>query len=282
MELVRAVVVSLRPKHWGKNCLVFALPLSDGLLIGSRFNAESWLVAFLFFMSLSFMSSCNYIMNDILDREHDVKHPTKKQRPIASGVISIELATSVAIFFALLSLTIGWAVADKAGVLVILGFGILQFLYSVFFKNYSGFDIVILSSLYVIRCTLPYIYETIPTSRWFLVMIFAGALFLSTGKRLAELSGNVQEMTRPVLKYYTQNQLLLWIGTSLTLLFTSYLNWIFTFENESSFNVMILSLMPALIFLIRITASVLSEKGEDPTKLFLAAKQMPYSYLLGY
>jgi len=145
-------------------------------------------------------------------------------------------------------------------------------LYSLLFKNYPGFDIAILSLLYVIRCTVPYIYESIPPSRWFLVTIFTAALFLSTGKRLAELTSNHQEITRPVLREYTRIQLLLWVGISLALLFTSYINWIFTFENEPNFNVMILSLMPASIFLIRITASVLSSKGEDPTKLPFSGK----------
>ncbi len=47
------------------------------------------------FISFSMLASGIYIFNDIVDIEHDRKHNRKKNRPIASGELSIFSAYAI-------------------------------------------------------------------------------------------------------------------------------------------------------------------------------------------
>lgn len=52
------------------------------------FEKEKLVSAFVGFLAFSFLSSVIYIINDYRDIEKDKKHPSKKNRPLASGKIS--------------------------------------------------------------------------------------------------------------------------------------------------------------------------------------------------
>src|SRR5438045_8565700 len=82
--MLRAVLVSLRPRQWVKNLFVFA-----GLVFGQRlFTPAVWpaLGAFAIFCGLS---GAIYLVNDVADREKDRLHPKKRERPIAAGLLLI-------------------------------------------------------------------------------------------------------------------------------------------------------------------------------------------------
>jgi decaprenyl-phosphate phosphoribosyltransferase len=155
---------------------------------------------------------------------------------------------------------------------LVLLFGVLQLAYTLVFKHLSGYDIVLLSILYVFRAVIPAFYEEIVLSKWFLVIFFAGALFLATGKRYAEIRYSATKITRRVLESYTEIQLFIWTCVSLALLIISYLNWIFTFTGDSSFLILLASIIPMFVLLIRISSLTISEGGEDPTKVIFQQK----------
>jgi decaprenyl-phosphate phosphoribosyltransferase len=271
MFRITPFLVVMRPKHWLKNLLVFALPLSDGLIVGTNFDLDVVMRGLLAFVSLCAVSSANYVFNDIMDLEQDREHATKKLRPFASGDLSISFGVVLAIGLLMASLGTSQLVGGGTWALVLL-FGALQFSYTMVFKNLSGYDIVLLSLLYVFRAVLPASYEEVILSKWFLVIFFAGALFLATGKRYAEIRYSANKMTRKVLNSYTEIQLSLWIGVSLALLIVSYLNWIFTFTGNSNFLILLASIIPMSIILIRVSSLVMSENGEDPTKIIFQQK----------
>ena len=270
---IQFICVAMRPKHWVKNLLVFALPLSDGLIIGSNFDVNSISRAFIIFLSLSFMASANYIVNDINDVGEDRKHPVKKFRPFAAGHLSSRTGFCIAFLLIVFSLGFSLLVENLQTTVLIGFFGILQFLYTLILKRLSGYDLVALSTLYVYRAVLPASYEQIDLSKWFLVIFFAGALFLASGKRYAEFCHTGHDVgTRKVLSNYTELQLAIWIAVSLALLITSYLNWIFTFPSSINFMFIIVSLIPVCILLIRISFLTMSKSGEDPTKILFRQK----------
>jgi decaprenyl-phosphate phosphoribosyltransferase len=157
-------------------------------------------------------------------------------------------------------------------------FGSLQFAYSLFFKYHSGYDLVVLASLYVFRAVIPATYEDVVLSQWFLVIFFAAALFLASGKRYAEYLHGGRDNTRTVLASYSDSQLMMWVGISLTLLISSYLNWIFIFSEEARFPFLLVSLIPMSIILIRLSFLTMSKNGEDPTKVIFRDKN---NFLLG-
>jgi len=82
------VLASLRPEQWTKNLFVFAGVLFGGLLFDIRAIGRAT-AAFLIFCALS---GVVYLLNDLVDREADQRHPLKRLRPIASGKLSTRTA----------------------------------------------------------------------------------------------------------------------------------------------------------------------------------------------
>ncbi len=266
------ILQASRPKHWIKNLLVFALPFSDGLLFGSNPSADSWLHGIVFFVCLSLVSSSNYLLNDLFDKSKDKLHPVKSNRPIASGSLSASLAYGVAAIYLFASLAIALFSEGILGGLIVFGFASAQFTYSTILKHLTGFDIIGLSSLYLLRACIPYAYEQIKLSQWFLLMVFSVSLFLSSSKRYAETLQDNGVKTRPVLGLYSQIQLLIWVGVSISLLLTSLFIWSFNYIGQSNFILILLGNLIMMTLLIRLTGIALSPKGEDPTNLILCDK----------
>src|SRR5512132_4366079 len=88
----RAALVSLRPRQWTKNLLLFA-----GIIFAAKLGDLSrWEEAFAAFGAYCAASSASYLVNDVRDAPHDRLHPTKRSRPIARGELSPRLAEAIA------------------------------------------------------------------------------------------------------------------------------------------------------------------------------------------
>ena len=75
----------LRAHQWAKNVLI-AVPM---VLSHEYFNIGMLAACLLAFVSFSAAASSVYIVNDFFDLALDRKHPTKRKRPFASGMLSI-------------------------------------------------------------------------------------------------------------------------------------------------------------------------------------------------
>ncbi len=99
----------LRVNHWFKNCFIFF-----GVIVAfwvSKITPDLLLIVKILgaFLLASFVSSANYIINQIADRDFDKKHPIKKLRPIPSGRISIELPFFLSIIIFLVSFVVAYS-----------------------------------------------------------------------------------------------------------------------------------------------------------------------------
>jgi 4-hydroxybenzoate polyprenyltransferase len=81
--LLKPLIRQLRPHQWSKNALVLVPPLLAPGLPDPALLGRGLLAAFTF----SLCASAGYVLNDLLDIEADRKHPTKRYRPFASGVL---------------------------------------------------------------------------------------------------------------------------------------------------------------------------------------------------
>ena len=82
------LLISLRPGQWTKNLFVFA-----ALVFAQRLtDTDAVMKAVIAFFVFCALSSTVYLINDVLDREQDRRHPLKAHRPIASGALSPTLA----------------------------------------------------------------------------------------------------------------------------------------------------------------------------------------------
>ncbi len=79
-----AYVRLLRPRHALKNTFVLA-----GVAFAHQItNVPVVVSALLAFLAFSLTASGIYVLNDYVDRDVDRRHPTKRYRPLASGVVS--------------------------------------------------------------------------------------------------------------------------------------------------------------------------------------------------
>src|SRR5262245_16124260 len=86
------VLVSTRPREWIKNAFLFA-PL---LFAQKVLQPDAVLKSTLAFLVFCLAAGAVYLINDICDREADEKHPQKRARPIASGMLPVSMAATAA------------------------------------------------------------------------------------------------------------------------------------------------------------------------------------------
>src|SRR6185436_19997474 len=94
------LLLSLRPKQWTKNIIVFA-----GLIFGEKLrDPVAFAHALGAFAVFCVLSGVVYLVNDVRDRRADQLHPLKCLRPIASGVVSTGVALASAVVLAVVAL----------------------------------------------------------------------------------------------------------------------------------------------------------------------------------
>ncbi|RYZ81750.1 MAG: hypothetical protein EOP04_23395, partial [Proteobacteria bacterium] len=81
LKLIRR---SFRYHQWAKNFLIL-LPL----FLAHSYNADLWKISVLAFIAFSMAASSIYVINDLFDLEADRRHKKKRERPFASGALSI-------------------------------------------------------------------------------------------------------------------------------------------------------------------------------------------------
>lgn len=191
----------LRVKQYYKNLLVF-LPL---IFAGLLFNGNSILFVILAFISLCLISSTNYILNDIVDKNKDKLNPEKCQRPIASNKISTTTASIIAFILAILSLTLAIFLSTKLFLIILILFFLTQ-LYSLYFKNEVFLDIIFISTNFILRAIAGAYVLNVRISPWLILCTFFLSLFLVVGKRKSEifLLKEKSKDYKPVLSLYSK------------------------------------------------------------------------------
>jgi 4-hydroxybenzoate polyprenyltransferase len=217
-----ALLVSLRPAQWTKNLIVFA-----GLLFGGRL-LEPWamgdaLVAFAAFCGLS---SAVYLVNDVLDREADQRHPLKRRRPIAAGELPPRTAIAVAIVLAAGAITGSLLVSTLLGAVAGTYFALLV-LYTLVLKHMVIVDVLTIAAGFVLRAVAGAIAVSVPISQWLLVCTTLLALFLAFSKRRHELTLLAEGATehRRILEEYSPyllDQMIAVVTASTVIAYTVY------------------------------------------------------------
>ncbi|MFB3893754.1 MAG: UbiA family prenyltransferase [Phycisphaerae bacterium] len=91
---LRGHLAICRVDHWVKN--LFVIPGIVVALAMNRSPAESWSWLswhiLLGLAAVCLIVSSNYVLNEVLDAPTDRKHPTKRNRPVPSGRVSVPLA----------------------------------------------------------------------------------------------------------------------------------------------------------------------------------------------
>ncbi len=214
-----AVLRLLRPKQWTKGLLVFAAPLFTRLLTDPVVLRKELLA----FVAVALLSSAVYILNDACDVERDRKHPTKKNRPLASGEVSLGFAAGLGIVLA--AVGFGLAFSLGRGALILVGVYVaLQLAYNLALKHVAVADVFLLASGYVLRAALGAAAIHVGVSGWLLFCTGALALLVGIGKRRNEflLQTETGVETREALANYSLQGLDVLLGIAAAAAMMSY------------------------------------------------------------
>ena len=174
---------ALRFSQWAKNGLV-VLPA----VLGHRI-AEAGVLgrAALAFVAFGLCASGGYVVNDLLDRERDQRHPTKRTRPFAAGTLSTSFGVGLAVALIGASLGVSVMALPPAFAVVLAVYLVGTVTYSVWAKGVVGLDVILLAALYVARVLGGGAATGVPVSEWFLGFSLFFFLGLALLKRYAEL-----------------------------------------------------------------------------------------------
>ena len=176
-----------------------------GLLFGGRLlETDAVLLAMATFAIFCALSGAVYLINDIMDREADRRHPLKRLRPIASGQLSVRTATLAAAVFGGGGLVAAAAINTAVG---LAGATYLALLlgYSITLKHIVIIDVLTIAAGFVIRAIAGAVAVDVPIRFWLLVCTTLLALFLAFSKRRHELVllGDGAIDHRRILEEYT-------------------------------------------------------------------------------
>jgi len=260
-----SIIKLLRPNQWIKNLLLL-FPL---FFAGKLFDTHLRSNIFPALISFSLAASCCYIINDIIDRDTDKNHHSKRNRAIARGDISIPVALILAISLYIAGMLIASTVSRRFEGFVIIYF-LVSCAYTFYFKNVVLADIFFITFGFVIRLLSGGEAFRITVTSWLFLTVFLVSLMLGAGKRLGELVslGDGAHRHRKILIHYSHAFLegLLWFSAAAALVTYA----LYTVERENS----LYYTVPLAAFgLIRYIYIVKQGRG-DPTEALLFDKQI--------
>ena len=159
----KLIIKELRVYQWVKNLLVFVPLLTSHQLA----NLDLFWRACLGFLSFSLCASCVYVINDMTDVESDRQHHRKRNRPFASGNLSLAYAFSLGplLFVASFGLAglLGWR-----SLVVLAVYFTITVLYSFWLKRKLLVDVFTLAALYTLRLIAGHAAYGVELSSWLL------------------------------------------------------------------------------------------------------------------
>ncbi len=275
-SVVGGLLRAARPKQWAKNLLVFAAPAAAGVIDEAAPLADATIA----FAAFCLAASGTYLLNDVADRESDARHPTKRNRPIASGVVTPGLATVVG----------GLAIAAGVGIsfladwhlaVVVAIYVAMTTAYSHWLKHVVILDVVTVAAGFVLRAIAGAAATGVPVSDWFFIVTSFGSLFVVTGKRQGEVGDLAEEEggsgdIRATLDEYSTSYLAYLRTVSSGVMFVAYCVWAFETAAGSTGSVpwFELSILPFVVAVLRYALLLDRGQGAAPEELFLADRPL--------
>jgi decaprenyl-phosphate phosphoribosyltransferase len=272
MTIIRNFLALIRSHQYVKNLFIF-LPL---FFVGQFSNSTLLLNGFIAFVAFSFAASSIYILNDFLDIEEDRKHPKKKHRPLASGLISTKAAFFIMglLFF---TGTVLMGMLSLKALFVLLTYITLNIGYCFYLKHIAIVDITIIAIGFILRLFVGSFVTDVTLSSWIVIMTFLLALFLAIAKRRDDVLHFIKTGTkmRKVIDGYN----LQFIDSSMTIMaavvivsYILYTTSVQVEERVQSEYLYVTSLFVLLGVLRYLQISIVENNSGSPTKIILKDK----------
>ena len=265
------LVRTMRPRQWVKNVLVLAAPFAGGTI----FHQSVLVAVGIAFIAFSLAASGVYLINDVQDVAADRAHPTKRNRPIAAGVVAPRLALAVAavLFVGAIGVSV---LASRDLVLVTVIYIAVQLSYCFWLKHQPVVDISIVASGFLLRAIAGGAAAGIALSQWFLLTTAFGSLFMVAGKRYAEirLAERTGAKIRKSLERYTASYLRFVWTLSATGVIMTYSFWAFQLSQAHHSRWPVISLVPFVVAILRYAVDVDGGNGGEPEEIALGDRTL--------
>ena len=209
----------IRPQQWTKNLFVLATPFFGASLLDSQVLIRS-LIALI---SFCLASGAAYAFNDAQDVQYDQKHPRKKHRPVALGLISPKSARLGALALGLIALLL--SLQSSIVTTICIGtFLVFNVWYTLFFRHQIVLDVLVIAWGFLLRVLAGSGIPAGNTSAFLVACTGLTALLLAIGKRHSEIRmhGNSVTLFRPGLAKVSPRWTALSIGLAAVVLFSVY------------------------------------------------------------
>jgi len=291
MSLAAGIIKSCRPHQWTKNVLVFAAPVAAGVF-GNTDIVRRTLLAF---AAYCLAASGTYLLNDASDVEADREHPTKRNRPIAAGIVPVPLATGLGVGLIVAALAIAFSVERNLGI-TIAAYLALTTAYTFALKQMPVYDIVAVAAGFVLRAVAGAAATNVSISEWFFIVTSFGALLMVVGKREGErhVLGDAAASVRPTLGAYSANYLIYLRAVASGLVLIGYFQWSFESSllrsaagHDDASLWFRLSIIPFVIAILRYSLLLDRGLGSEPERLVLKDRALllaggAWALLYGY
>jgi 4-hydroxybenzoate polyprenyltransferase len=232
---------------------------------------------------LCLISGTIYLINDLVDIEQDRQHPTKKNRPLPSGRLSINAALAATVILPTFCLPLSFFLSPTFG-LVLLSYFLLQTIYSFLLKNIVIIDVLTIAGGFVLRVASGVVLiDAERFSPWLYVFTVLLALFLGFGKRRQEivlLRGQAVN-TRAILNEYNLPFLDAMMSIVTTGAIITYAFYTFSAPNLPGNHLMMLTI-PFVIYGIFRYLYLVHVRGEGgaPDEVLLTDRSLQIDLLL--
>lgn len=273
--LPAAFILTLRPKQWSKNLLVFmaffftierAWNLTDIETALDLFARTA--AAFLLFCVLS---GVVYVVNDLMDREEDRRHPRKRHRPIASGELPVRFAIVAAVVIGVPALVASYLLEPLFGLIALVYLAVML-LYSFGLKRVVLIDVFTISAGFILRAVAGAVVIGSPISPWLYICTGLASVFVVLSKRRSELAvaGDQAQGQRGILAAYTLPLLDQLITVAASAALVSYTLYTVASENLPENHAMLLTVPFVVYGLFRYMYLVQrKDLGETPEDIIL-------------
>ncbi len=261
------LVRALRPRQWVKNVLVLAVPLAAGEI----FNPDVMGPTAVAFVLFCLAASAVYLVNDTIDVEEDRRHPRKRFRPIAAGIVPRWLAVAMAAVLFTVALVAAVLLTRPELAFVLASYVVIQLAYCILLKNQPVIDLAVVASGFLLRGIAGGVAAGLLLSQWFLLVAAFGSLFMVAGKRYSELVlvGDAAA-TRKTLKEYSASYLRFVWSLSAGVAVTAYSLWAFEMgETQEDVPWSTISIAPFVMAILRYAVDVDKGAAGAPEEIVL-------------
>jgi 4-hydroxybenzoate polyprenyltransferase len=279
MKILRSILKSMRPRQWPKNIFIFAAIVFDRQF----FHPQAFWPTLAGFGLLCIASGVVYLVNDIADCQQDRLHPIKKNRPIASGALSIPVAVTAAGLLTAICFALAYLL-HPAFLLLVAAYIAMNLAYSFRLKHIPIVDALMVASFFVMRVAGGVLLISVERfSPWLYVCMLLLALYISFGKRRAELTllANGASNHRKVLDGYTPALLDNYILIVSAATIVAYSLYTFSAPNLPTDHTMMLTIPFVLYAVFRYLYLVqVKNTGGEPEELVLTDRPLQVTIVL--